>query len=143
LKGDYARRDWARIAREKNIDFGLPPFHPIVALPSSRAFYWIEAQDQDLAVRFAKRAFQAYYLEQQDLRVPSVVCALGAELGIEAARLRDALEDPELKERFQAISDAAVDRGVFGSPFFIVDGEHFWGWNRIPQMEKWVVTGGW
>lgn len=143
LKGNYARHDWARIAREKDVPFALPPFHPIVALPSSRAFYWLDAQDPALAVRFAKRVFSAYYGEQQDLRDANLVALLGAELGIDAQLLLAALEDQEVKERFRAISDAGIDKGVFGSPFFIVGDEHFWGWDRIPQLEKWARAGGW
>jgi len=32
---------------------------------------------------------------------------------------------------------------VFGSPFFIVDGEPFWGVDRLPMLEAWVRKGGW
>ena len=39
--------------------------------------------------------------------------------------------------------DTALARGVFGSPFFIVDGEPFWGCDRIPMLEAWIARGGW
>ena len=39
--------------------------------------------------------------------------------------------------------DEAVARGAFGSPFFIVDGEPFWGSDRMDQLERWIATGGW
>jgi len=39
--------------------------------------------------------------------------------------------------------DAAIAAGVFGSPFFIADGEPFWGVDRIPMLEDWVRKGGW
>jgi 2-hydroxychromene-2-carboxylate isomerase len=39
--------------------------------------------------------------------------------------------------------DAAVARNVFGSPFIFVDGEPFWGADHLPQVEKWLKTGGW
>jgi 2-hydroxychromene-2-carboxylate isomerase len=32
---------------------------------------------------------------------------------------------------------------VFGSPFFIVDGEPFWGHDHLDQVERWMATGGW
>ena len=44
LKRDYARRDWARIARAEGLDFRLPEGHPRIALAATRAFYWIEAE---------------------------------------------------------------------------------------------------
>jgi 2-hydroxychromene-2-carboxylate isomerase len=46
-----------------------------------------------------------------------------------------------LKERFKAEVDLALSRGVFGSPFFIVEGEPFWGVDRLPQLERWLADG--
>ena len=40
-------------------------------------------------------------------------------------------------------SDAGIERGVFGSPFVIVDGEPFWGADRLDQVDGWLATGGW
>jgi 2-hydroxychromene-2-carboxylate isomerase len=38
--------------------------------------------------------------------------------------------------------DQALARGVFGSPYFIVDGEPFWGLDRLDQLQRWLETGG-
>ncbi len=46
-------------------------------------------------------------------------------------------------ERLRQETQAAIDRGVFGSPFIIVDGEPFWGVDRLEQVERWLKTGGW
>src|SRR5687767_13323743 len=67
IKGDYARHDWKRIARETGAPFSLPPGHPIVALPASRAFYWIERRDPAAAATFARDAFTAYYVEHLEM----------------------------------------------------------------------------
>jgi 2-hydroxychromene-2-carboxylate isomerase len=48
-----------------------------------------------------------------------------------------------VKDRLRAEVDAAVARKVFGSPYIFVDGEAFWGVDRLPQIEKWLKTGGW
>jgi 2-hydroxychromene-2-carboxylate isomerase len=37
----------------------------------------------------------------------------------------------------------AMKAGVFGSPHFLVDGEPFWGVDRIPMLEEWLRSGGW
>jgi 2-hydroxychromene-2-carboxylate isomerase len=39
-------------------------------------------------------------------------------------------------------TDAAIAQGMFGAPYFMVDGEPFWGADRLPQIEKWLQTGG-
>ena len=54
-----------------------------------------------------------------------------------------ALADEAVKNRTREIVDAAVAKGAFGSPFFFVDGEPFWGSDRLDQIERWIATGGW
>ena len=54
-----------------------------------------------------------------------------------------ALNDTAVKERVRREVDAAVSLGVFGSPYIVVDGEPFWGADRLDQVERWLATGGW
>lgn len=58
------------------------------------------------------------------------------------ARLEAALAEPAVKERLRAETESAIARGVFGSPYFVVDGEPFFGVDRLPQLEKWLKRGG-
>ena len=60
-----------------------------------------------------------------------------------ASKRWPALNDAGVKDRLRAEVDAAIARGVFGSPYFIVDGEPFWGADRLDQVERWLATGGW
>ena len=52
-------------------------------------------------------------------------------------------DDFAVKERAKREVETAIAAGVFGSPFFVIDGEPFWGVDRIPMVEDWVRTGGW
>ena len=143
LRGDYSRRDWARLARMLDVPFVLPEPFPIAALAPGRAFYFVEEVRPDLSVAFAKRLFRAYYADGIDISAPEAVQKIAAELGLDPAALAEALRDERLKRKFRAVGDEALARGVFGSPFFIVDGEPFWGSDRIPMLESWLATGGW
>lgn len=144
MKSDYARRDWERIAREKGVPFAPPDDHPKVALAATRAFYWIEAHDQDRAATFAASVFRAYYAGALDTSSPEAAAAHAAEIVVAVpVELAAGIADPALKDAVRATSEEAVARGVFGSPFFIVDGEPFWGWDRMAMMERWIVSGGW
>ena len=49
----------------------------------------------------------------------------------------------ELKKRLKDETSAAIDVGVFGSPYFIIDGEAFWGADRLWMIKRWLQTGGW
>ena len=57
--------------------------------------------------------------------------------------MAQALNDPAVKERLKTEIDAAMERGVFGSPYFVIDGEPFWGSDRLPQIEQWLAKGPW
>jgi 2-hydroxychromene-2-carboxylate isomerase len=48
-----------------------------------------------------------------------------------------------MKQRVKDASQEALDKGVFGSPFFLVDAEPFWGWDRLAMLEDWLSSGGW
>ncbi len=48
-----------------------------------------------------------------------------------------------VKDRLRQEVDAAIARGVFGSPFFFLDNEPFWGHDRLDQVDRWLETGGW
>lgn len=136
LKRDYAGRDWRRIARLRGVAYNPSPTHPPIALATMRAFYALERQDPAAAVHFAKAAFRAAYVEARDVGDLAVVLELS---GLPA----EAVSDPEIKALAKARSEEAIGRGVFGSPWFFVDGEPFWGWDRMPMVDDWLTRGGW
>lgn len=143
VKGDYARHDWARAARRMGVPFDPPADHPKIALPATRAFYWIEATHPGQEAPFAREVFRRYYSGTLDTSDPDNVAGLAPALGLEAAALRTGLETPAIKEHARALGDAAVARGIFGSPFFMIDEEPFWGWDRLPMLQDWARSGGW
>jgi len=56
---------------------------------------------------------------------------------------RAAIDDPAIKAALKRENEQGIARGVFGSPFVIVDGESFWGFDRFDQVDRWLATGGW
>lgn len=143
LRGDYARHDWARLARREQVPFRLPPNHPITALPASRAFYWLERHQPELAPRFAKAAFRAYFADNADLTQPQGAADLAATLGCDRDQVLRGIGDPAIKALFTSMTAEGLAKGVFGSPFFLVDGEPFWGADRLPMLDEWLSRGGW
>lgn len=143
LKGDYARRDWARISRQTGTPFAIPEGHPIAALPASRTYYWIEGRFPDQAHAFALRAFRAYFVDGIDMADIANVAREAEPLGVPTDELLEGMTSPAIKDQLVAIGAQALERSVFGSPFFRVDGEPFWGWDRMPMLEEWLRSGGW
>ncbi|TAN62079.1 MAG: 2-hydroxychromene-2-carboxylate isomerase [Magnetospirillum sp.] len=143
LKGEYSRHDWDRMGRYMQVPWRFPSRFPVGALAPSRAFWWLNQGDPALAVRFAGAVFLAYFGEDRDISDATVTADIGEGLGIARAALLEAVQMPEWKQRLKAETDGAIARGVFGSPFIVVDGEAFWGADRLWMVKKWLERGGW
>lgn len=143
LKGDYAKRDLARTARLFSVPFTLPTKFPISSTAACRAFYAVTDEDPVLAKRLALALYEAYFAHDRDISAPEVTLDVAAKTGVDRDKLARAIEDPAIKDTLRREVEAAIGRGVFGSPYFIVDGEPFWGSDRLDQVEKWLETGGW
>jgi 2-hydroxychromene-2-carboxylate isomerase len=145
LKGDYARRDFVRTAKYMNIAFTMPAQFPISTHNAARAFYWMLDRDPAKAKQLAMALYKTYFVEGRDITSAEVVVevAVAASLGVNRVELAAALIDPAVKERLKNEVDASLAKGVFGSPYIVVDGEAFWGSDRFEQIEAWLKTGGW
>ena len=143
LKGAYSKLDFARSARLLGVPYKNPSKFPIAGQTPSRAFYWVSDQDGAAAKRLALALYRAYFAEDRDISDPAVTVVVAGGLGIDEAALAHALNDAAVKDRLRREVDAAIARGVFGSPYVVIDGEPFWGADRLDQIEKWLATGGW
>lgn len=143
LKGTYSRRDMERMARLYGVPLAFPEVSPFPSVPAARAIYWIQDQDPKLARKVARVLFDEAWGKGGDIRDAEAVVRIAAEAGVDAAALTAALQDNAVKERLKTEIEAAMAAGVCGSPFFIVDGEPFWGADRLDQVEHWLATGGW
>jgi 2-hydroxychromene-2-carboxylate isomerase len=143
IKGDYCRHDWERMGRLMEVPWVLPDPFPIATLAAARAFYWLDDHDPGLAKRFARAVFDAYFGEGRDVSAVEAVAEVAAPLGVEADALIDAVQAPPAKQRLRHETDDAIARGVIGSPYFMVDGEGFWGSDRLWMIRRWIKSGGW
>jgi 2-hydroxychromene-2-carboxylate isomerase len=139
---DYSLRDIARSARFLDVPFRMPMRFPVATQAVARAYYWLHDQDCGVARRFAHAVFRTYFAEGHDISESPAVLRIAGQLGIDPTPLSSAIEDPAVKERLRAETDAAMAAGMFGAPWIIVDGESFWGADRLPQIERWLETGG-
>lgn len=143
IRGAYASRDLARTARRSEIPFRLPEGFPHATLAPARAYYWLADTDATAAKAFARAAYHAYFAEGRDISRPEVTAEIAAGHGAEPDELLRAIQEPAIKARLKAVTDIALERGVFGSPFVFVDDEPFWGNDRLDDVEAWLETGGW
>ena len=138
----YSAKDFARSARFLGVPYVQPAEFPVSTVAPARAWYWLHGQDCALARRFAHEVFHAYFVDGRDIADMTVLLELATKVGADGTALERGMSDPAIKERLRAETDAAVAAGVFGAPWIVVDGEPFWGADRLPQIERWLESGG-
>jgi 2-hydroxychromene-2-carboxylate isomerase len=144
LKGDYVVRDSLRYVRKHGLQLARQPADPMMdPRPAARAFYWLRHNHPGTETSFAKEALDRYWRLAQDLGKPEQVAGIAPLLGLEVAALREGMESDIARDELRNAVAVSLERGVFGSPFFIVDGEPFWGSDRLEQLDDWLATGGW
>jgi 2-hydroxychromene-2-carboxylate isomerase len=144
LKGDYSRRDMARSARFHGVaGFRMPSTFPIPSQAPARIVLWQKERDAVLAVDLIHALYRAFFVEDIDISAPGNAVAIAAKCGVDPAAARAAIDDPAIKDALKRENEQAIARGVFGSPYIVVDGEPFWGMDRLDQAERWLATGGW
>jgi 2-hydroxychromene-2-carboxylate isomerase len=116
---------------------------PMNSLAASRAYVWLDDGSPDKAKGLAKALLHAHWGEGRDLSAPEAVAEIAAGIGIDRTALLAAVADQRIKDRLKEQTQAAIERDVFGSPFIFVDGEPFWGADRLPQVEAWLRRNGW
>jgi 2-hydroxychromene-2-carboxylate isomerase len=142
LKGPYSLLDFARTARFLGVPYKQPDPFPIGTQNAARAFYWIQDRDPLRAHQFAIACYSTFFGQGIDITSAYKVADIAASLGEDRAATLAAVSDPAAKDRLKNEVDAALAKGVFGSPYIIVDGEPFWGNDRLDQVDAWLATGG-
>jgi len=143
IKGAYARRDMERTARFLGMPLVFPEIMPFPSIAAARAIYWVQDRDPQQARDLCLALYDRAFAQGGDIREAAAVLECADQVGVDVAELTAALQDPAVKERLKTENEAAMAAGVCGSPFFVVDGEPFWGADRLDHLERWLATGGW
>ena len=139
IKREYSIRDFGRSARFAGLPYVMPDKFPISTQNAARIFWWLhDTQSPQRAVVWAHTGLRAYFTRGLDLSDVATLGAVAAEDGLDPAAAQAAYTDLLWKERLKRENEAAIATGVFGAPFFIVDGEPFWGNDRRGQIEQWL-----
>jgi len=112
-------------------------------LAAIRAFYYLERKDARAAASLAKNVIINYFQVGLDTDDPQTIAALASTLGFDRDLILAGIDDPEVKATARRHGEEAISRGVFGSPWIFVDGEPFWGSDRLPMVERWLAEGPW
>ena len=141
LKGAYSMHDIARSARFFGLPYRQPSTFPIPTQHAARAFLWLHGRSSAQAKAFGLAAYRAYFVDDVNISDLGAVLDIAVGQGVDRDELSAVLAGSEIKAQLAAEVEQGIVRGVFGSPFVIVDGEPFWGADRLPQLERWLQDG--
>ena len=141
IKREYTLHDFERSARFAGVPYKLPDPFPIATQNAARIFCWLADERPAAAAPWARHCLRASFTRNVNLADPAALKQLAAEFGIDGDEAEAVWSSPAAKARLRQACDDAVAQGVFGAPFFIVDGERFWGNDRRAQIERWLQGG--
>ncbi len=118
-----------------------PRFFPVSGDDAAQLIIAVDRGDgTEAAMALAGAVMRGVWVEQRNIAEPTVLQAMLAECGLPAKRLDDS-QSQAVHERYEADSQAAIDAGVFGAPSDVVDGEIFWGQDRLGFLERRLARG--
>ncbi len=119
-----------------------PQFFPVAGDDAARLIIAVDQHDgTDAALALSGAIFRACWAQQRNMADAPTLAALLAECGLPAQRL-DESRGADVQARYEANTRQAIDAGVFGAPSFVIDGEIFWGQDRLDFVERHLQNQG-
>ncbi len=113
-----------------------PKFFPVAGDPSARLVSVVAEHDgTEAALRLSGAVLAAVWAQERDIADADTLATLLRETGLDAARLAQS-QDAAAQALADAHTQAAMDAGVFGAPSYVIDGELFWGQDRLDFVER-------
>ena len=113
-----------------------PKFFPVASDDAARLITAVELNDGvDAAMRISGAVFQAVWEHEMDIANAATLAMLLAQCGLAANRL-ELSRGAAVQDKFQANTQAAIAANVFGAPSYVVNGEIFWGQDRLEFLQN-------
>jgi 2-hydroxychromene-2-carboxylate isomerase len=125
----YMWRDLERRAKSLGRPYRRPEVYPFNSVPVGRIAF-VGARE-GWCREFTEAAFRLHWVEGVLMPSDENIAAALASAGQDPARVKTLASSPEVKESFKQQTDRALERGIFGSPSFVVGHELFWGDDRL------------
>ena len=133
----YRLVELQRFSHFLQMPFNLKPkFFPVAGDDAARMIIAVDQHDGvDAAMKVCGAVLAAVWVQERDIADASVLQAILQEQGIAADRWQAALA-PAAQDAYMAYTRQAMDAGVFGAPSYVVDGEIFWGQDRLEFLQR-------
>jgi len=119
-----------------------PKFFPGNEQPAARSVIAVREKGNGAnAIRLAHAVLRGVWEEDKDVSDPQTLAGIVASVGLDPKAVAAAAESPEIVARREADTKQAIELGVFGAPSYVIDGEIFWGQDRLDFVERKLAAG--
>jgi carboxymethylenebutenolidase len=113
-----------------------PKFFPVAGDDAARLLIAVAERDGSaMALKLAGSVFAAVWEKERDIARTEVLGELLSECGLPAERLAQSRE-AGVQQQYEQFTAAAIETGVFGAPSYVIDGEIFWGQDRLDFLQR-------
>jgi 2-hydroxychromene-2-carboxylate isomerase len=135
-KGRHMWRDLERTCEELGLAFRRPEPFPQNGLLAARVAH--VGLEQDWGETFCRAVYVAEFADGQQIGEEGVIRELLAKLRLTPDAILARARSPDVKDRLRATTEEAERLGIFGAPNFVVNGELFWGNDRLEQALRYA-----
>ena len=133
-KGRYMMmEDLPRFAKLYSVPLNTNPHFPINTLNLMRGA--VSSLDEEYFDTYIDTIFKAIWVESRNMGDIDTVIEVLSDAGLDAKSILEATQNPEVKQQLISNTEQAVERGLFGAPTMFVDGEMFFGQDRLQFVE--------
>jgi carboxymethylenebutenolidase len=139
----YRLQELARWREHLGIPINIQPKHfPSDELPAAACVIALRETVGDWpAIRLAHRVLKAVWQEERNTGERQTLRALIADVGLDPDAVLPFADDPQWIERRRSDTEAALARGVFGAPSYVIGEEIFWGQDRLEFVQRRLARG--
>jgi 2-hydroxychromene-2-carboxylate isomerase len=138
-KPEYQNLETERFIRRHGITrYKMNPHFPVNTLAIMRGA--VAARKLGIFERYVDEVYRHMWAEPRKLDDPAILRAALLESNLPADRLFELVQTQEVKDELTAETRRAVERGTFGSPTFFVDGEIYFGKDRLRDVEEAIAS---
>ncbi|WP_060486028.1 2-hydroxychromene-2-carboxylate isomerase [Pseudomonas sp. NBRC 111123] len=135
-KGRYMFTDLGRYARRYGVPFGMPPGFPVNTLTLMRGVIGMQLRSPGQFDGLVAALFRGLWAQQRNLSDAATLDETLGQAGFDPAAFHALAADGEVKAELKRVTEEAVARGVFGAPTVFVEGEMFFGQDRLDFVEE-------
>ena len=130
---EYRLQDLKHLQKASGLPLNLQPAHwPTDQKPASAMIVAAAKAGQD-AGALTQAVLRAVWAEDKDIADEDTLAGIAQTAGIDVGAVKPHLSDGQAA--FEPMTAEAMKAGVFGSPFYIVGGERFWGQDRLDHLD--------